>query len=109
MRSPRFSGLLKKRSSPLLLRRVMGESMLPGLPHGRVILAATWPRRIRSGDVVIIRHNGLEKIKRVREIGEGGIFVVGDNPAESTDSRTFGRLPPSAVIAKVIWPRASHH
>lgn len=89
-----------------MLRQVSGASMLPAFAPGRIVIAVRF-RRLRPGQVVIISHNGSEKIKRIREIRFGRVFVLGDNPAESTDSRSFGALPVAAVQARVIWPRRS--
>ena len=88
-----------------MIRRVVGDSMTPGLPAGTVVVALRWPRKCKVGDVVILTHNGLEKIKRITQLQDGQIFVAGDNPAASTDSRQFGWLPLSAVKARVVWPR----
>ncbi|HSW98451.1 MAG TPA: nickel-type superoxide dismutase maturation protease [Candidatus Saccharimonadales bacterium] len=88
----------------LLLRRVVGDSMLPALAADRLVVARR-TRRSRPGDVVIVRHDGLEKIKRVAQVSDGQVFVLGDNPGHSTDSRSFGWLPQSAVVAKVVWPK----
>jgi phage repressor protein C with HTH and peptisase S24 domain len=88
-----------------LLRRVTGNSMFPALEDGRIIIAARHPRRVRVGDTVIIRHEGREKMKRIRAIHGDRVYVVGDNPAYSTDSRDFGWLDRSAVIGRTIWPR----
>jgi type IV secretory pathway protease TraF len=65
-------------------------------------------RQIKPGQVVIVRHDGLEKIKRVQAVRDGRIFIVGDNPAVSTDSRSFGWLPTSTVRATVVWPINLH-
>ena len=51
----------------LILRRVMGDSMLPTIVPGRVVVGV-WPRKIKLGDVVIVRHDGLDKIKRVKDL-----------------------------------------
>ena len=34
------------------------------------------------------------------------LYVLGDNSAESSDSRQFGAVNRAYVIARVIWPRA---
>jgi phage repressor protein C with HTH and peptisase S24 domain len=106
------SFLLKpNKSKPLLLRQIYGPSMLPVLAPGRIVLATCWFRKIQEGQVVIIFHEGLEKIKRVGAIQNGAVYVIGDNEEASTDSRQFGWLPIEAVVARVLFPRAgsSHH
>lgn len=88
----------------LLLRRVVGDSMLPALAADKLVVALR-SHRYRPGDVVILNHNNLEKIKRIAKVSDGQVFVLGDNPSHSTDSRSFGWLPLSAIMAKVIWPK----
>ena len=60
----------------------------------------------QPGDVVLAAHpfqSGVRMVKRVDHITQDGrVFVVGDNPSESTDSRTFGALPPSKILGKLI-------
>jgi hypothetical protein len=59
----------------------------------------------QPGDVVLAAHpfhKDVRMIKRVDHITlDGRVFVVGDNPGESTDSRSWGALRPSQIIGKV--------
>lgn len=87
-----------------VIRRVVGTSMLPALKPNQIVLAYK-TRRFKVGDIVIVAHDGKEKIKRISELQAGKVFVVGDNEAESTDSRQFGWLNTRQLIAKVVFPR----
>lgn len=78
--------------------------MSPTLKSGQIIVALTY-RQPRQGDIVVVRHDDLDKVKRIHAHQDGRVFLVGDNPAESTDSRSFGWIPVTAVIAIVVWPR----
>lgn len=79
-------------------------SMHPTLADGRLVLAITGLRNLKIGDVIIFRHEGLEKIKRVQFCDSAKLFVVGDNQQASTDSRRFGWVERSNVIGRVFWP-----
>ncbi|MEZ5427438.1 MAG: nickel-type superoxide dismutase maturation protease [Pyrinomonadaceae bacterium] len=85
--------------------RVEGGSMLPLLREGdQLVVDKNAP--VEVGDVIIARHpfiKGLEMVKRVARIDErGNYFLLGDNPAESTDSRTFGAVPIECIKGKVV-------
>lgn len=100
---PKPSKLLKRLP---LVRRITGDSMMPLFKQGHVAVALPCPPgELREGDVVIVRHGGLEKIKRLQQINDDHIYVTGDNQAHSTDSRSFGWLHNSAVRGRVVWPR----
>lgn len=75
--------------------------MAPALSHGQIVLAVR--RRARLGDIVVLRHGGLDKIKRVAKVRPGEVFVLGDNSAQSTDSSEFGWLPETTLQAVVLW------
>lgn len=79
--------------------------MAPSLLPGTVVFGLRW-RSLRAGDVVIVRHQGIDKIKRVQKIRENQIFLVGDNLSSSTDSRHFGWLNKDSIRARVIWPNS---
>lgn len=76
--------------------------MLPTLKQDRIVVGTGWFRRLFVGDVVLISHDGIGKIKRISKIDGHRLYVLGDNPGSSTDSRTFGWLDQNMVIAK-LW------
>jgi len=89
---------------------VVGESMAPTLlPGDRLLVART--RRVRAGDLVVVadpRVGDRDLVKRVVWAGAGSggrpvVWVEGDNPGASTDSRTFGPVPRDRVRQKVVW------
>ena len=96
--------------------------MSPALEPGDFALA-TSAGQLHHGDVVVIEHPrrpGFEMVKRVaglpgdlapdgRVLGAGELWVEGDNPSASTDSRHFGSVRRELVKAKVRlvwWPPA---
>lgn len=87
-----------------LVRRVFGVSMEPFVGAGSLVVARGFLMRLKKNDVVVVKQNGLEKIKRILHIKQGKIFLIGDNPQKSTDSRHFGWVSTSSVVGKVIWP-----
>ncbi len=88
---------------------VRGRSMAPALlPGDRLLVASLGPLRV--GDVVLAadpRDPRRELVKRVSGLDATSVSLRGDNAAASTDARTFGTLPRSAVRWRVIrryWP-----
>jgi phage repressor protein C with HTH and peptisase S24 domain len=89
----------------LYLRRIAGNSMLPRFLPGQLVIGIRRFGRLKPGQVVIIEHEGKEKIKRVDKVDRDEIYVLGDHPEASTDSRHFCWLPLRSAKALVIWPR----
>ena len=78
--------------------------MVPTLHAGQLVIGRQ-TRQLKPGDVVIVSHNGLEKIKRIEKQQGDLIYLLGDNASASTDSRSYGWLPAKVIIAKVVWPK----
>lgn len=87
------------------LRRIEGRSMLPSCRPGNLALFVR-RRHLRPGDIVMARHNGLDKIKRIRIVRGQRLWLEGDNPAFSTDSRHFGWLPKRQILGVMIYQLA---
>jgi phage repressor protein C with HTH and peptisase S24 domain len=85
----------------LSVRRVVGPSMQPTYSPGTIVLGLKWLRP-RTGSVVVATRDGLEIIKRVGKVGEQGFYLLGDNPSESTDSRTYGWFAPGSIKSVII-------
>ncbi len=88
--------------------RVVGNSMLPLLSPGEEILIdpnAYNKSKPEINHVVAISHpikSHLTIVKRIKTISEDeGYFLMGDNPAESTDSRHWGTVSPQKIIGRV--------
>ena len=94
--------------------------MRPALEPGDWALAVATPR-LRRGAVVVLEHPGrpgFEIVKRVvaipgdlapdgRVLDRDELWVEGDSPDESTDSRHFGpvrREHVKAAVRLVYWP-----
>ena len=85
--------------------RVEGDSMAPRLNSGDVVLVD--PKApIEPGDVVLARHpfrSSVRILKRLISVEpDGRLYLEGDNPEESTDSRNFGTVSSADLLGKVI-------
>lgn len=103
MRSHKSSGRPRRQPKLFVVRRVNGDSMAPALTDGQIVVGRQ-TRDLAPGDVVIVSHEGLEKIKRIEKHEGDLVYLLGDNTSASTDSRSFGWLPAKVIIAKVVWP-----
>lgn len=89
------------------MRRVVGHSMVPTLPPDTLVFGTGFFKVLKSGQVVMIKHKGKEKIKRISEVRTDEVYVLGDHPETSTDSRQFGWLPAKCIKALIIWPKTN--
>lgn len=108
MKLPTSFGQPKKLKTnwPIVVRKIHGHSMMPVLPPGTYIWATGWFSKLKIGDVIIFFHDNKEKIKRIDDMRNAELFVVGDHTEASKDSRQFGWIKEDTVIARLVWPHA---
>ena len=93
---------------------VAGPSMEPTLYAGDHVIVDLWTYRRRApreGEVVLLDAPwGGPIVKRVAppvpdpaDAGSGRYRVLGDNEAESADSRTFGSVERGRFRGRVLW------
>lgn len=88
--------------SPLFRALVQGPSMVPTLRCGDQLLVRR-TSRARPGDLVVARFAAVPDravVKRAIRPSGDGWWLLGDNPAGSDDSRSYG---PGAVVGRVVW------
>lgn len=85
--------------------RVEGDSMIPSLRSGDRVLIDP-KASVSPGDIVLARHpykSSVRIMKRLTSIeSDGRFYLSGDNPDDSTDSRTFGSISQSNILGKVV-------
>lgn len=94
------------RLARLVVRRlvVRGESMRPALLPGDRVL--TLRGRLQPGDLVAVRdprEPARVMVKRLAQATPTGAWVLGDEPAASTDSRHFGEVPWELVLGRLVY------
>lgn len=81
------------------------DSMEPTLHAGEWVLGIRRPRRVAPGTVVVVDHPhrpGFQLAKRVATVAGDAVMVLGDDAARSVDSRHFGPVPATGVVARLV-------
>ncbi len=88
---------------------VSGDSMSPLYSDGDILIVDIYAYNEKYpsvDDIIVFKHPYIMDFLMVKKIAEirddGRLFVIGVNPAYSTDSRSFGTISQEAVLGKVI-------
>lgn len=76
--------------------------MYPYLKENRLVLVLV-SKNYKIGDVIGFRFDNQVYIKRISKIKDKMLFVLGDNPDNSLDSRKFGWISKGSVEFKLIF------
>lgn len=100
---------------------VKGQSMYPTLDTGQQVIIRDTTAGLNRGDIVWAKRWGIVKRLAAVEgdtvefnnkpyiIPKGRVWLLGDNPARSKDSRKFGSLPRSGITGVIILPTKPQH
>lgn len=77
--------------------------MYPALKTDQEVLIWCWFYKPKVGDIVVIRKNNKDMVKRIQKVSGRKYFIEGDNKRESTDSRSFGPVDKSEIVGKVVF------
>ena len=80
--------------------------MQPTLEPGDRVLVRRLGQAAPSLESVVVtwhpQRSELRLIKRLSRVDSTGLWLLGDNPAESTDSRQLGAVPANLLIGEVV-------
>lgn len=79
-----------------------GSSMEPTINDNDLIIYYKSNKVIKKGDIVIVKLDN-KVVKRIEDIKNNKVFLVGDNINNSYDSRKYGEVECSKILGKVIY------
>lgn len=89
----------------IFFRKIVGKSMLPTLQPGQIVVCLN-QLHYKIGDIVVVRRDDREVIKRIKNIRFGKYWLVGDNELHSSDSRSFGAVDKSDILGVMKYTLA---
>ena len=87
----------------LLLEVAAGESMLPGIQDGDILLVDATEHRFRSFGVYVLEIAGERLVKRVQPRLDGGLTLISDNRAYEVEHIQPSQAGDVHVIGRVLW------
>ena len=98
-----------------LILNVVGNSMKPTLFDGDILVAIRVfsVRTLKEGNIIVAKPTDcddrlvIKRISAMMKLRYSYVYVLGDNPEESYDSRDYGWLSEKRIVAKVLWKKLS--
>lgn len=88
----------------IFLRRVSGDSMLPTLRPGQVVVCHEI-RKFMAGQIVVAFVGGREVIKRIAKIDGATIYLGVDDIAHAHNGKYYAKIVDTNIMGVVFWPR----
>lgn len=93
--------LIKGRFDELFIARGEGDSMMPTLMDGDLVVVDTAQRQINKQDRLwCLSYGDLGMIKRVRKLPTGGYEIMSDNPTVTSITAYDDEMH---VVGRVVW------
>lgn len=87
----------------LTMETAVGDSMLPTIRDGDLLLLDTTNRGIGSFGLYVLEIGGERLVKRVQRKLDGSLVLISDNPTYQPDQVTGAMLQDVTVIGRVVW------
>jgi phage repressor protein C with HTH and peptisase S24 domain len=87
----------------LLLETAVGESMLPGIQDGDLLLVDVTANRFGSFGVYVLEIAGERLVKRAQPKLDGSLTLISDNPAYEAEHVLPAQAADIHVVGRVVW------
>lgn len=84
----------------LVLVTARGDSMVPTIREGAILLVDTARRELREDGVYVIRRDHLVGVKRLQRGAGEAVIIMSDNPAYAPVTVTPDDLD---IVGRVVW------
>lgn len=87
----------------LLIETAAGESMLPGIQNGDLLLVDSTDNRFRSFGVYVLEVRGERLVKRVQPKLDGSLTLISDNSSYEAEHIPASDAAGVRVVGRVLW------
>lgn len=87
----------------LALETTIGESMLPTIRPGDLLLVDTTDRTVKEVGVYVLEYHGERMVKRVQRKLDGSLVLFSDNATYEPDRMEGEMLQSVTVVGRVVW------
>jgi phage repressor protein C with HTH and peptisase S24 domain len=94
-----------KPSSPanLVLVSSVGDSMMPTIKSGDLLLVDTGDTSIRDHAIYALSFSGQLVVKRLQRRPDGSVLIISDNAAYKMEEVAPGEVSSLRVVGRVVW------
>ena len=85
------------------METAVGESMLPNIRDGDLLLVDTTEKRFRAFGVYVLEIAGERLVKRVQPKLNGSLTLISDNATYEPEYISPAQAEDIAVVGRVVW------